>query len=36
LPGSFQPAGLLGIAPLKKIGIIREIAGLEDTCAAAL
>ena len=30
-----QVQALLGIAPLKKIGIIREIAGLEDTCAAA-
>ena len=31
-----QVQALLGIAPLKKIGIIRQIAGLEDTCAAAL
>ncbi len=30
-----QVQGLLGIAPLKKIAMIREIAGLEDTCAAA-
>lgn len=30
-----QVQALLGIAPLKKISIIREIAGLEDTCAAA-
>jgi alkylation response protein AidB-like acyl-CoA dehydrogenase len=29
-----QVQALLGIAPLKKIGIIRQIAGLEDTCAA--
>ncbi|HWR68039.1 MAG TPA: acyl-CoA dehydrogenase, partial [Desulfomonilia bacterium] len=30
-----QVQALLGISPMKKISIIREIAGLEDTCAAA-
>jgi alkylation response protein AidB-like acyl-CoA dehydrogenase len=30
-----QVQALLGIAPLKKISILRQIAGLEDTCAAA-
>ena len=30
-----QVQALLGIAPLKKIAIIREMAGLDDTCALA-
>ncbi len=30
-----QVQALLGISPMKKISIIRQIAGLEDTCAAA-
>jgi len=30
-----QVQALLGISPMKKVSIIRQIAGLEDTCAAA-
>jgi ABC-type molybdate transport system ATPase subunit len=30
-----QVQALLGISPMKKISIIRQIAGLEDICAAA-
>jgi len=31
-----QVQALLGTAPMKKIGLIRELAGLEETCAYAL